>query len=268
MTSPQSSTPTLRDEYAAFISYCRGGADEKWARWLHKAIEGWKTPKSLQRGGSARVRPVFLDATEVGGQESLGTTLDKAVDVSKSFVLMCSPRIAESPYVQREVERYLRRPDRGPFVWVLVEGEPRDAIPTFARLNDGDDLPVAVDARDDPAEPLKLRQRRVLLGVLSALLDVPLGLLEDRDQQRRMRFLRRVTTAALAAVVVLAVLVAFAVHARNRAQRAEQRAATVAQRTLDLASVTVGDALTPASAPDGEVSEEMLERLRALGYLQ
>ena len=72
----------------AFISYSH--ADEKWAAWLHRAIETYSVPKSLVGGatrsgpGPARLFPVFRDRDELPGASSLNTQIQSALQQSRA----------------------------------------------------------------------------------------------------------------------------------------------------------------------------------------
>ena len=63
--------------YKAFISYSH--RDQKWAGWLHRAIETYRVPKHLVGQQTsmgtipARTAPVFRDRDELASATDLGT---------------------------------------------------------------------------------------------------------------------------------------------------------------------------------------------------
>ena len=69
-------------KYQAFISYSH--KDEKWASWLHKALETFKIPKYLVGESTSvgivpqRIGKVFRDREELSSSHSLGTELTQA----------------------------------------------------------------------------------------------------------------------------------------------------------------------------------------------
>ena len=74
---------SARCKYPVFISYSH--RDEGWARWLHKAIEGYRVPKPLvgrkAPGGPipAKIFPVFRDRDELASSADLPSVLREAL---------------------------------------------------------------------------------------------------------------------------------------------------------------------------------------------
>ena len=70
-------------KYRAFISYSH--ADEKWAKWLHKALETYRVPKRLVGRETEfgpvpeRLAPVFRDRDELATATNLGDILTRAL---------------------------------------------------------------------------------------------------------------------------------------------------------------------------------------------
>jgi hypothetical protein len=90
-------------KYTAFISYRnRVPADEKWARWLHKALEPYRIPRRV-RGGAARLGRVFLDTEELPASSDLTHDVLDALDESEFLIVVCSPRRRESEWLRTEV---------------------------------------------------------------------------------------------------------------------------------------------------------------------
>ena len=84
--SGTSDTVSSDYKYRAFISYSH--KDEKWASWLHKALETFKVPKYLVGETTAmgtvpeRMAKVFRDREELSTSHSLGTELTQAMRFS------------------------------------------------------------------------------------------------------------------------------------------------------------------------------------------
>ena len=82
-------------KYRAFISYSH--KDEKWASWLHKALETFRVPKYLVGETTSagkipeRLGKVFRDREELSSSHSLGTELTQALQDSACQIVICSP---------------------------------------------------------------------------------------------------------------------------------------------------------------------------------
>jgi hypothetical protein len=107
----------------------------RWAEWLHHGLENYQIPRSLRdrpnRSGSAvpkTLYPVFRDEEEMATARPLGALVDEGLRLSDWLIVLCSPRSAESPWVNSELERFqeLGKGDR--IIVVLIEGEPNAAF--------------------------------------------------------------------------------------------------------------------------------------------
>lgn len=243
--------------YAAFISYSH--ADMKVARWLHRAIENYRVPKSLvgtqgDRGlVPARLRPVFRDEDELAGAAELGPKLQGALARSDALIVICSPNAACSHWVDQEIRSFKRLNPDAPVFALIAAGVPGDGdqacfpAPLLFALDAAGDLD-----RSQPLEPLapdlqKNERTVVKLKLIAGLLGVPYAALYRRDQRRS----RRIAAALLAFAFLLIVtllglsIAAFtyarmAVQQRNEAQAARKLAednADKAERRAWLAQV-------------------------------
>ena len=86
--------PDFEDfKYKAFISYSH--KDEKWASWLHKALETYKVPKHLVGQPTEfgpvpeRIAPIFRDREELSTSTSLGDVLTTALQNSACQIVIC-----------------------------------------------------------------------------------------------------------------------------------------------------------------------------------
>ncbi len=189
-------------KYWAFISYCH--RDENWARWLHRAIEGYRVPGRLvgrsTRNGvvPTRLYPVFRDRDELPTSANLGESLLNALKQSRFLIVICSPEAAASRWVNEEVRAFkaLGREDR--VLCLVVEGEPnasdrRDSVqqecfPPAVRyrvsaeglLGQERSESLAADAR-----PGKDGRLDVKLKLLAGLLGVGLDELKQREKERQ-----------------------------------------------------------------------------------
>jgi eukaryotic-like serine/threonine-protein kinase len=228
-------TPEAAFRYSAFVSYSHG--DERWARWLQKALETYRVPSHLahpQWGvASRRLSPVFRDRSDLPSATDLGAHIRQALQESASLIVICSPGASASRWVNEEI-RFFRSLGRGDRTFCLiVDGEPNasslpgreshECFPPALRFLDGADgpstgsrlEPIAADAR--PGRDGKSNAR---LKILAGLLGVGFDVLKQRDLRRRNQRLVLVTAFAL---VLTGVVTALAIEARIARKAAEQR---------------------------------------------
>ena len=115
-------------KYRAFISYSH--SDEKWAAWLHRALETYKVPKHIVGQTTAcgivpeRLAPVFRDREELATATSLGDTLTRALEDSACQIVICSPRAAQSRWTNEEILTFKRLGRSNRIFCLIVDGEP------------------------------------------------------------------------------------------------------------------------------------------------
>ena len=189
-------------KYRAFISYSH--ADQKWGRWLHKALETFKVPKELVGQETAvgvtpkRLGKVFRDDDELGTHADLGAKITAALQDSDVLIVVCSPNSAKSQWVNQEIHDFkkLGRPHR--VFALIVEGEPHAAEPAEECFPNALKYTLAEDGTlsDEPAEPLPTDVRKFgkedsLLRLVSGLLDVDYDVLKNRERIRVRQQARR-----------------------------------------------------------------------------
>src|SRR3954471_657134 len=183
--------------YWAFISYSH--ADAKWGDWLHTALETYRVPSRLihKRHPTVipkRIFPVFRDREELASSASLGDNIEGALRLSRSLVVICSPRAAASRWVNEEIKLYkgMGREDR--VFCLIVDGEPNapadsGLLECFPAALREPAEPIAADAREG-----KDGKRNAVLKLIAGIAGVPYDELRQRDRQRQMR--RRVRLVA------------------------------------------------------------------------
>ena len=113
-------------KYSAFISYSH--TDSKWAEWLHRSLEKFSIPQSLQKEKNLSLPkslyPIFRDREELPTASALGEHITKALIASRYLIVICSPNAAQSEWVNEEVRIFksLGREDR--VLCLIVDGEP------------------------------------------------------------------------------------------------------------------------------------------------
>ncbi len=109
--------------YYAFISYKR--EDERWAKWLQHRLEHYKLPSNLNgRTDLPReIRPVFRDTAELN-PGNLPQQIHDALTTSRHLIVVCSPRSAASPWVNREIEAFIAMGKQDRIIPFIVDGRP------------------------------------------------------------------------------------------------------------------------------------------------
>jgi hypothetical protein len=162
-------------KYRAFLSYSH--RDTSWAKWLHRALEGYRIDKDLVGCATGHglvpktLRPIFRDREDFSAGHSLTEQTLTALEASQFLVVICSPNAARSPYVTEEVRRF-KALGRAQFVIpVIVDGEPgdpqRECFPPALRFKLGADGGLTGE-REEPMRPMlglkgmarRLRSRR------------------------------------------------------------------------------------------------------------
>jgi hypothetical protein len=170
-------------KYKAFISYSH--SDEKWATWLHKALETYKVPANIigreTRMGKIppRLHPIFRDRDELPSATNLGELLTQSLADSATQIVICSPASAQSRWVNEEILTFKRlgRSDR--IFCLIIDGEPgatdkpgqeeQECFPPALRYEIGDDgelsdvlaEPIAADARLEGDGKVNAARRRL-----------------------------------------------------------------------------------------------------------
>ena len=117
-------------EYYAFISYKR--EDKKEAKRLQHALEYYRLPNHLRQENPELpeyVRPVFRDMTnlEVG---ELSAQIHTGLEQSHFLIVVCSPRAANSKWVNDEVEYFISLGKQDKIIPYIIEGIPYASNPS------------------------------------------------------------------------------------------------------------------------------------------
>jgi Tfp pilus assembly protein PilF len=260
--------------YRAFISYSH--RDERWASWLHKALERYRVPRRVvgrQTSAGvapARIAPVFRDREELPTATDLSRVVNAALEQSAAMIVICSPAAAASRWVNEEI-RAFRRLGRGDRIYCLIVGGAPEAVGAEhcfpaalgEALTADEDLPALAEPIGADVRPGKDRPRAALLKLVAGLIGVGLDELARRDLQRRNRRLVAISVASVVGMSIASVLAAVAVIARNEAERQRVRAETeaaTAQQTSEFL-VQLFQVVDPGEARGATVTaREILDR--------
>ena len=229
-------------KYRAFISYSH--ADTNWAKWLHRALEGFHVDKDLVGRETATgaipkaLRPIFRDRDEfTAGQTLSDQTLD-ALDASHTLIAICSSSAAKSPYVNEEIRLFKSRHPERAVIPLIVGGKPGDAelecfpqslkfkLDNVGRMSKEPVELLAADAREE-GDGKSLALAKVVAGLLGVSSD---DVFRRAERERRRR--QRNWIAGLSVVAVA--LAGLAIWAEiNRREAVAQR--QEAERNFEIA---------------------------------
>jgi hypothetical protein len=218
-------TETASYRYWAFISY--SSTDQRFARWLHRAIETYEIPARLVGGQTpcgepapARLHPCFRDRADLPASSELDGQIVEALRGSRWLIVVCSTRAAKSIWVNKEVEAFLAMGRADRVLAVIVNGQP----------GGGDDLECLPEALRR-APPIAADVRRAADGrgdaklkLISGMLGTGLDTLKQRESQRRIRQLQIAFGFALVLAAGFAGLAQYAERQRVRAVDARHQA--------------------------------------------
>ena len=216
--------------YDAFVSYSHA-ADGRLAPALQQTLHRFAKPW-YQR----RAMRVFRDQTNLSVNPHLWGSIEEALSKSHFFLLLASPDAANSKWVTREVEYWLRERSTDTLLIVLTDGDLEwddignrfdpmrsTALPS-ALLNAFREEPLFIDLRwAREVDDLSLRNAkfRQLVGRIAATLR---GIEPDElfgEDVRQMRRTKRIALAGIGLLVILTVLsVVLAAMERQAARKA------------------------------------------------
>jgi len=208
-------------KYRAFISYSH--RNERWAKWLHHALESYRVPRKLVGTSTgkgkvpARIRPVFRDRDDLSSAADLGDTVKHALADSENLIVICSPDAAASLWVNEEIRYFAALGRHQRIFCVIVDGQlsgPGQEATCFptALAEIGLQEPLAADVRKW-ADGKRLSRLKLIAG----LLGLPLDQLRQRDLQKRQKLwaLALLAAVAIAAVMITAVTERIAAQQRR-----------------------------------------------------
>jgi hypothetical protein len=199
--------------FAAFISYSH--ADAEAAAKLQRQLERYRLPKNVMmghEGQSRNIGRIFRDREDLAAAPSLSDAIRQALSQSLALIIVCSPDAKQSRWVDEEIRLFRSLHPGRPVLAALVKGEPGESFPDA--LSEGGIEPLAADLREG-ADGWQLGFLKIVAGIAAVQLDT----LIQRDAQRRVRRVMWITLGALSAMLVMGVMTAFAISARNEAAR-------------------------------------------------
>jgi hypothetical protein len=225
-------------KYWAFISYSHD--DRKWAEWLHRCLDTYRVPKPLVGHNSAdgprprRLFPIFLDTAELAASPNLPDSIIEALRQSRYLIVVCSPRAAQSRWVNEEIKAFkqLGRQDR--VFGLIVDGEPNASDGIMGVSIDQECFPEPMRYRYaangiasiEKANPLAPDVRPGMEGRASARLRLLAGVLgvgfDTLRQREHQRFVQRLFWIGIGAIILGAAFVFLGEEAKKNAELKRQ----------------------------------------------
>ena len=217
-------------DYYAFISYKR--EDERMAKWLQHKLEHYKLPSNLNgRTDLPRsIRPIFRDATELT-PGNLPQQIHDALEASQHLIVICSPRSAQSYWVNKEIETFIDMGKQDNIIPYIIDGQP------FAEDVDDECFPPAIRNMPKEKEILganvnEMGQDAAAVKTVAKMLGVRFDNLWKR-YERDLKRKRRIIIAALSLFLLTVLGVATYIWQQNiNLKESISRAA--ANKALDL----------------------------------
>ena len=185
-------------DYYAFISYKR--EDERMAKWLQHKLEHYKLPSNLNgRTDLPRsIRPIFRDATELT-PGNLPQQIHDALEASQHLIVICSPRSAQSYWVNKEIETFIDMGKQDNIIPYIIDGQP------FAEDVDDECFPPAI--RNMPKEKEILGANVNEMGQNAAAVKTVAKMLGVRFDSLWKRYEREQKTKRLLMILAVALFV-------------------------------------------------------------
>ncbi len=268
-----------RFHYQAFISYSH--ADTRWADWLHKSLESYRVPKHLvgqMKEGlkiPARLSPVFRDTAELPTATDLGSVIYQALSDSRCLVVICSPRSAQSRWVNEEILQFKRLGRAGQIFCLIVDGEPsveagaeddcfcpalRSELAEDGTLSNIPTEPIAADMR-----PQGEGKTNAKIKLIAGIIGVGFDDLKQRELARQHRRMAWIAAASMAGLLVTSALAGFAFYQRNEAEvqrTVAENEAETARQTAEF-MIELFEVSDPGEARGRKITaHEVLERGR------
>lgn len=245
-----------KKEYTAFISYSHD--DTYLADTLQKKLEHFYIPVALREANPdipATVRPIFKDDTDLT-PGTLSDRISNALDNSDFLIVICSIHSAQSEWVSKEVEHFIRT-GRSSRIIPVVVGDMTDGssidryMPEALRALKGDDQPLWIDLRSEGID-------RTVVKIIAVILNVSFDSLWQRHAKERRRRMRRRVCLCFAFAVIAAGITLFGVTQCSRLKRNEFTTLqndTAAQAQKLTAGGNPIEALRLLTADDGRLLE-------------
>lgn len=171
-------------KYYAFISYSHD--DKCWAKRLHKKLETYRLPNTIikqsDRSLPKRLKPVFKDDTDISVGGFLEYNLIEKLRESKYLIVICSPKSAQSDYVNAEIQEFINinSGSRERIIPLIIKGFPDSNDPLVKCY------PSNLDTHVMGASVKELGRKKAFLKIVAKILEIDFDELYKRDKRRML----------------------------------------------------------------------------------
>ena len=237
-------------KYDAFISYRHGEIDQYVAEQIHRQLEAFKLPKAIKKknkeaGKRTQIKRIFRDRDELPISNDLSEQITRALEESEFLIVICSKRLKDSIWCQREIESFIEMYGRSKILAVLVDGEPEEAFPKILleevieqKNDDGTATqsinyvePLAADVRGDTHKEINKKIKEEAMRLAAPLFECEYDELKQRhrEQKIRKRLAYSIAIAILGTVIGIAsIIIAFIIQ--NQSDEIKEQSQIIAQR--------------------------------------
>lgn len=191
--------------YDAFISYRHAPLDMYVAETLHKKLENFKIPKiadkEVKERGKRGIKRIFRDRDELPLAGNLSDPITEALASSEYLIVICSPRILESIWCQKEIETFISMRGIENVFAVLIEGEPEDSFPKqlcsikkeitqedgTVKVEEIPLEPLAADVRGKNKSEINKKIKAEILRLVAPMIGCSYDDLKQRHKVQRMK---------------------------------------------------------------------------------
>lgn len=208
-------------QYDSFISYRHSKLDKFVAEELHKQMESYRFPRKIARKlGKKKISRIFRDKDELPLTSNLADPITLALQKSEFLIVICSPRLSESLWCQKEIDTFIRLHGRDHVLAVLVEGEPRDSFPEALLYREEEIIdengvkqvvkqpvePLAADVRGKNRHEIKKLIKQEMLRLLAPMVSCNYDDLRQRHKERKLQKILSITAAAAVVFLVFGII--------------------------------------------------------------
>ena len=219
--------------YDAFISYRHLDKDMMVAKLIHKQLEAFRLPSSVKKthpGMKTRISRVFRDQEELPLTSNLGDPIQIALQNSDFLIVICTPKLRESLWCQKEIETFIQLHGRDKVFAVLAEGEPSESFPEQLLVDEnGNPIePLGADVRGNTEAEIKKKLKVEILRLIAPMLGLNFDDLKQRHREQKMKRLMLVGAAAMAFMLGFGIYMAItAITIRSQADEIAKQNATL-----------------------------------------
>ncbi len=245
----------MKKKYDAFISYRHCDPDKYVAELLHKQMEAFRLPgrmadKCRER---TRIERVFRDRDELPLANNLEDPIKQALSDSEYLIVICSPRLKESLWCQKEIDTFIEMNGKEKVFAVLVEGEPSDSFPEQLLYREEEVTtpdgkrevvrkavePLAADVRGADKRKIKKAMKTELLRLLAPMFGLSFDDLKQRHRERKMKRLLAIAFGVAAVCLSFGtVSTAMALRIHSQKQKIEQQNSEISRQNEEILAQT------------------------------